>query len=170
MTLDAPLVRGACPDDWPDACAGPTTSGQPSVQRPISVTTKLGGRSRVVKRAFKRLRSSPLPSVTRSANDLIDAFIDKGSASSSTPSPPTDDSLSALLAESADGDKPLTMHELQNLMNQPITGGYTTTADSIDNAMLLLLDHPDHMERPRPVRCSRAACTFVSDSNWPSGK
>jgi cytochrome P450 len=75
-----------------------------------------------------------------------------------------------LLAESADGDKPLTMHELQNLMNQPITGGYTTTADSIENAMLLLLDHPDHMERPRPVRCSRAACTFVSDSNWPSGK
>lgn len=65
---------------------------------------------------------------------------------------PTDDILSALLAESADGDEPLTMHELQNLMNQLITGGYTTTADSIGNAMLLLLEHPDQMELLRNDR------------------
>jgi cytochrome P450 len=65
---------------------------------------------------------------------------------------PTDDILSALLADSADGDEPLTMHELQNLMNQLITGGYTTTADSIGNAMLLLLEHPDQMELLRNDR------------------
>lgn len=59
---------------------------------------------------------------------------------------PTDDILSALLADSAEGDEPLAMHELQNLMNQLITGGYTMTADSIGNAMLLLLEHPDQME------------------------
>ena len=59
---------------------------------------------------------------------------------------PSDDILSALLADSADGDEPLTMAELQNLMNQLITGGYTTTADSIGNAMLLLLENPDQME------------------------
>ncbi len=65
---------------------------------------------------------------------------------------PTDDILSALLADSTDGDEPLTMHELQNLMNQLITGGYTTTADSIGNAMLLLLEHPDQMELLRNDR------------------
>ena len=65
---------------------------------------------------------------------------------------PTDDILSALLAESADGDAALTMAELQNLMNQLITGGYTTTADAIGNAMLLLLEHPDQMELLRNDR------------------
>lgn len=65
---------------------------------------------------------------------------------------PTDDILSALLADSTEGDEPLTMHELQNLMNQLITGGYTTTADSIANAMLLLLEHPDQMELLRNDR------------------
>ncbi|MGI9137033.1 MAG: cytochrome P450 [Candidatus Nanopelagicales bacterium] len=65
---------------------------------------------------------------------------------------PTDDILSALLADSTDGDEPLTMHELQNLMNQLITGGYTTTADSIGNAMLLLLENPDQMELLRNDR------------------
>jgi cytochrome P450 len=65
---------------------------------------------------------------------------------------PTDDILSALLADSTEGDEPLTMHELQNLMNQLITGGYTTTADSIANAMLLLIENPDQMELLRNDR------------------
>ena len=65
---------------------------------------------------------------------------------------PTDDMLSALLADSTEGDEPLTMHELQNLMNQLITGGYTTTADSIANAMLLLIENPDQMELLRNDR------------------
>lgn len=65
---------------------------------------------------------------------------------------PTDDILSALLADSTDGDEPLSMAELQNLMNQLITGGYTTTADSIANAMLLLIENPDQMELLRNDR------------------
>lgn len=65
---------------------------------------------------------------------------------------PTGDVLSALVAESAEGDEPLSMHELQNLMNQLITGGYTTTADAIGNAMLLLIEHPDQMELLRRDR------------------
>jgi cytochrome P450 len=65
---------------------------------------------------------------------------------------PTDDMLSALLADSTEGDEPLTMPELQNLMNQLITGGYTTTADSIANAMLLLIENPDQMELLRNDR------------------
>jgi cytochrome P450 len=65
---------------------------------------------------------------------------------------PTDDILSALLADSTEGDAPLTMHELQNLMNQLITGGYTTTADAIANAMLLLIENPDQMALLRSDR------------------
>ena len=65
---------------------------------------------------------------------------------------PTDDMLSALIATSEDGDAPLSMDELQNLMNQLITGGYTTTADAIGNAMLLLIENPDQMELLRKDR------------------
>ena len=65
---------------------------------------------------------------------------------------PTGDLMSALVAESADGDAPLTMAELQNIMNQLVTGGYTTTADAIANAMLLLIEHPDQMELLRNDR------------------
>ncbi len=65
---------------------------------------------------------------------------------------PTDDLLSALLADSTDGDEPLSMAELQNIMNQLITGGYTTTADAIANAMFLLLEHPDQMQLLREDR------------------
>ncbi len=65
---------------------------------------------------------------------------------------PTDDMLSAMVAPPDEGDAPFTMHELQNLMNQLITGGYTTTADAIGNAMLLLLEYPDQMERLRSDR------------------
>ena len=65
---------------------------------------------------------------------------------------PNDDILSALLADSTEGDEPLTMPELQNLMNQLSTGGYTTTADSIANAMLLLIENPDQMELLRNDR------------------
>ncbi len=65
---------------------------------------------------------------------------------------PTDDILSALLADSTEGDAPLTMHELQNLMNQLITGGYITTADAIANALVLLLENPDQMELLRNDR------------------
>ena len=65
---------------------------------------------------------------------------------------PTDDILSALLADSDDGDEPLSMHELQNLMNQLITGGYTTTADAIANAMMLLIEHPDQLALLRADR------------------
>lgn len=65
---------------------------------------------------------------------------------------PTDDVISAMVAPADDGDEPFTMHELQNLMNQLITGGYTTTADAIGNAMLLLLENPDQMDLLRSDR------------------
>jgi cytochrome P450 len=58
---------------------------------------------------------------------------------------PADDLMSAMIAPPDDGDEPFTMHELMDLMNQLITGGYTTTADAIGNGMLLLLENPDQM-------------------------
>lgn len=65
---------------------------------------------------------------------------------------PTGDMISALVAPPEAGDAPFTMHELQNLMNQLITGGYTTTADAMGNAMLLLIQHPDQMDLLRRDR------------------
>ncbi len=65
---------------------------------------------------------------------------------------PTSDWMSALVATPEDGDEPYTMHELQNLMHQLVTGGYTTTADAIGNAMLLLIEHPDQMALLREDR------------------
>lgn len=65
---------------------------------------------------------------------------------------PTDDWMSALVADPEDGDEPYTMHELQNLMHQLVTGGYTTTADALANAMLLLLENPEQMTLLREDR------------------
>jgi cytochrome P450 len=65
---------------------------------------------------------------------------------------PTGDMMSSLVAPPDEGDEPFTMAELQNLMNQLITGGYTTTADAIGNAMLLLIEHPDQQALLRKDR------------------
>lgn len=65
---------------------------------------------------------------------------------------PRDDLMSAMIAPPDDGDQPFTMHELMDLMNQLITGGYTTTADAIGNAMLLLIQHPEQLELLRQDR------------------
>jgi cytochrome P450 len=65
---------------------------------------------------------------------------------------PTGDLMSALVVESAEGDAALSMAELQNIMNQLVTGGYTTTADAIANAMMLLIENPDQMELLRSDR------------------
>jgi cytochrome P450 len=41
------------------------------------------------------------------------------------------------------------MPELQNLLQQLITGGYITSADGITSAMWLLIDNPEQMRRVR---------------------
>jgi cytochrome P450 len=59
---------------------------------------------------------------------------------------PTSDLISALVAASEEeerqGERPLSMPELQNLLQQLITGGYITTADAIASAMWLLTQNP----------------------------
>lgn len=62
---------------------------------------------------------------------------------------PTSDLISALVAASQEeeeqGERPLSMPELQNLLQQLITGGYITTADAITSAMWLLTQHPEQI-------------------------
>ena len=55
---------------------------------------------------------------------------------------PTNDLISALVAAADTEERPLSMHELQNLLQQLITGGYITTADAITSAMWLLIENP----------------------------
>jgi cytochrome P450 len=58
---------------------------------------------------------------------------------------PTDDLISALLQAHGEGEAPLTMHELQNIMHQLITGGFETTPSAIAHGLWLLLRHPEHI-------------------------
>jgi cytochrome P450 len=62
---------------------------------------------------------------------------------------PTNDLISALVAASDTDERPLSMYELQNLLQQLITGGYITTADAITSAMWLLIDNPGQLKRVR---------------------
>lgn len=65
---------------------------------------------------------------------------------------PAQDLISALVAASDEEERPLSVHELQNLMHQLITGGYITTADGIASAMWLLIENPEQMRRVRADR------------------
>ena len=68
---------------------------------------------------------------------------------------PTSDLISALVAASEEeeeeeeqqGERPLSMPELQNLLQQLITGGYITTADAITSAMWLLTQNPEQAKQ-----------------------
>ena len=62
---------------------------------------------------------------------------------------PRDDLMSALVHARSDGDEPLTMHELQNLMHQLISGGYDTVIAALANGLWLLIRHPDQMAKLR---------------------
>ena len=60
---------------------------------------------------------------------------------------PTDDIISDLVNADFDGERKLTEDELQDLINQLLTGGNETTTSSIAHGMWLLLRHPDQMEK-----------------------
>jgi len=75
---------------------------------------------------------------------------------------PTDDLITALVAASDTDEQPLSMHELQNLLQQLITGGYITTADAITSAVWLLIENPAQMQRVRAD--PSLAKTFAEES------
>ncbi|MEN3952725.1 cytochrome P450 [Iodidimonas sp. SYSU 1G8] len=62
---------------------------------------------------------------------------------------PTGDLISALVHAHGDDEEALSMHELQNLMHQLISGGFETTQSAIAHGMWLLLRHPETMQRMR---------------------
>jgi cytochrome P450 len=62
---------------------------------------------------------------------------------------PKPDMISALVHAREEGEEPLSMHELQNLMHQLISGGYDTTISALANGLWLLLRHPDQMAKLR---------------------
>jgi cytochrome P450 len=75
---------------------------------------------------------------------------------------PAGDLISALVAACGEEERPLSMEELQNLLQQLITGGYITTADAITSAMWLLIENPEQMQR---VRADRSLIkTFAEES------
>lgn len=58
---------------------------------------------------------------------------------------PGDDLISLIVHAHAD-EEPFTMHELQDLMHQLVTGGFETTTGGLAAAMKLLATHPDQQE------------------------
>jgi cytochrome P450 len=59
---------------------------------------------------------------------------------------PSDDLISLLVHAHGDDEEPFTVHELQDLMHQLITGGFETTTGALAKGMLLLVAHPDQAE------------------------
>ena len=55
---------------------------------------------------------------------------------------PSSDLISMLVHAHGDDEEPFTMHELQDLMHQLVTGGFETTTASLSAGMWLLVRHP----------------------------
>ncbi len=64
---------------------------------------------------------------------------------------PQSDMITHLVSANAEGE-PLSTGELLNIMHQLIIGGLETTAAAIGKGLLLLLQHPDQMEKLRADR------------------
>jgi cytochrome P450 len=62
---------------------------------------------------------------------------------------PTGDLISDLVHAAREGEEPFTMHELQNLLNQLITGGYETTTSAITHGLWLLMQNPEQYQKLR---------------------
>ena len=64
---------------------------------------------------------------------------------------PSDDLISTLVHAHEDEDdaEPLTVHELQNLMHQLVTGGFETTTSALNHGMWLLTRYPEVQDRVR---------------------
>jgi cytochrome P450 len=62
---------------------------------------------------------------------------------------PSDDLISLLVHAHGDDEEPFTVHELQDLMHQLITGGFETTTGALAKGMLLLVRHPDQADKLR---------------------
>jgi len=62
---------------------------------------------------------------------------------------PQDDLISGLVHAHGDDEEALSMHELQSLMHQLITGGFETSQSALDHGMWTLVRFPDLVKRLR---------------------
>lgn len=62
---------------------------------------------------------------------------------------PTGDLISGLVHAHAKDEAPLSMHELQNILHQLITGGFETTPSAIAHGLWLLTRHPEQLQALR---------------------
>jgi len=62
---------------------------------------------------------------------------------------PRNDLISRLVNERVDGDDSLTMHELQNVMHQLISGGFDTTTSALAHGIWLMIRYPDQLAKLR---------------------
>jgi cytochrome P450 len=62
---------------------------------------------------------------------------------------PTDDLISALVHAHGEDEEPLSVHELQNIMHQLITGGFETTQSAINHGMWNLVRFPELVPKLR---------------------
>lgn len=65
---------------------------------------------------------------------------------------PRDDLLSALVQAGVETGEELSMHELQNVMHQLISGGYETTTTAIGTGIWLMIRYPEQAQRVRQDR------------------
>jgi cytochrome P450 len=65
---------------------------------------------------------------------------------------PSGDLISGLVHAHGQDENPLTMHELQNVMHQLITGGFETTPSALAHGLWLLIRHPVQLEALRRER------------------
>ena len=64
---------------------------------------------------------------------------------------PREDLMTGLVTAYED-EEPLSMHELQSVMHQLISGGYDTVPNAMSHIMLRLIEHPEMVERLRNDR------------------
>jgi cytochrome P450 len=62
---------------------------------------------------------------------------------------PQDDIMSGLVHAHGEDEEPFTMHELQNLMHQLITGGYETVTSGLSRGAWLMVRYPEVAQRLR---------------------
>ena len=85
--------------------------------------------------------------VTENAKIELEAQLFLSEVFESRRKDPKEDLMSALVHSHGDDEEPLSMHELQNLMHQLITGGYETTQSAINHGMWCLVRFPDIAEK-----------------------
>jgi len=85
--------------------------------------------------------------VTENAKIELEAQLFLSEVFESRRKDPKEDLMSALVHSHGDDEEPLSMHELQNLMHQLITGGYETTQSAINHGMWCLVRFPEIAEK-----------------------